>query len=257
MQLSIDCLESKAIPTDLSFFIVSTTGNTKQHFSTFYIFSKCPDWISLLILFSKCSCKWYGMDQAFCSNGWCFFFILILVFLTVRFVLNNFSNFIVNLSFSDWPVVVVLLSIFRIVHLNSCNQSIPSIGFLAPRSVIDIVEFLRIPLLSASTVIFPAIVTLFLLTSWCFRVIGEIFMTRNISLSVGNIVTGDAVTTMISSSVRSNFSVMIIWFNWSFTCFILVNKFIDLSVSPFFSLVEIRNLLNFFLFSAFESANFS
>ena len=51
MQLSFNFRESKAIFTDLSFFTVITTGDTKQSSSTCFTLSKCPDFVSFSIFF--------------------------------------------------------------------------------------------------------------------------------------------------------------------------------------------------------------
>ena len=86
-----------------------------------------------------------------------------------------------------------------------------------------------IPLLSASTFIFPANLTSFLLTSWCFLHIGHNVLSL-IILSGGIFLTGNPVSSM-TFSVPSIFIVKVKSFLWSVTCFISVNKFIDLSVS--------------------------
>ena len=52
MQLSTSFLESSAFFTNLSLFTVITTGDMKQVSSTFFIFSECPDRISLFLDFS-------------------------------------------------------------------------------------------------------------------------------------------------------------------------------------------------------------
>ena len=115
------------------------------------------------------------MGLAFCFIGGCLGFssILILVFYMFGSSRMVFQN--VFFSFSDWSVNVVFW-MFRIVQLNSRSQSIPSNGFMSCRSVISIGKFFLILLVSASAVTFPAKVTSFLLRSWFFLVIGNLFL---------------------------------------------------------------------------------
>ena len=49
IQLSSIFFKSNAIVTDLIFFLVVTTGDTKQYYSTFCNFSKGPDLILLCV----------------------------------------------------------------------------------------------------------------------------------------------------------------------------------------------------------------
>ena len=94
-----------------------------------------------------------------------------------RSVLNDLSKNIPIWSFSKWPLVVIVLSVFRINQINSCNQSIPSSCFLFSRQVKNrCPKFFLIPLLSAYTVILPANFTSILLTSQYFHVVGGIFL---------------------------------------------------------------------------------
>ena len=153
MQLLFNFPETKADFSGLSFFRVITTRGTKQSSSTFCIFFKCLVWIFCLFFFDIY--KWYGIGLVFCFIGrcpWLQLYFQLEYF--VRFVWNSSPKFVSFLSFSDRSVIVVLLSKFCIVQLNSCNQSIPSNGFMPSRSVISILTFYLIPLLSASAVIF-------------------------------------------------------------------------------------------------------
>ena len=84
---------------------------------------------------------------------------------------------------------------------------------------------------SASTVIFPVNLSLFLLTSWYVLVTGNIFLSLMISLSGGNIVTGDSVSTMNSFSVPSILIIIEMYFLRSVKCLISVFEFFDQSVS--------------------------
>ena len=84
-----------------------------------------------------------------------------------------------------------------------------SFGFMSSCSVICIVKFFLISLLSGFTVILPANFTSFLLTSWDFLVIGEIFMAFFYSFSGGIFNTVGPLSTMVSFSVPSIFTVML------------------------------------------------
>ena len=65
--------------------------------------------------------------------------------------------------------------------------------------------FFLIPLLSASTVIFPGNIISLLLPSFYFLVTGNIFLPLTISLSGGKIVTCDSVSTMNFSRTVNSF----------------------------------------------------
>ena len=144
-----------------------------------------------------------AMGLAFCFISGCpgSGFSLISLSLIVRFVFHSFSNFLISLSFSVWSVVVVVFSMCRIVRLRSRSQSIPSTGFISSRSVISIGKLFLIHPLSASTVIIPVSLNSFFQTSWYFLVNGNVFLSFDVSLFRGNIVTVDPVSTMKASSV--------------------------------------------------------
>ena len=166
-----------------------------------------------LLLFRQKLCKHYGLVLFFLFIGRYLGFkcIIILMSSIVRSVLNDFSKNLPISSFSDWSVIVILLSVFHINQINSCNQSIPSSGFLFSRQVKKrCPKFFLNPLLSASTVILPANFTSILLTSQYFHVVGGIFL---FFLSSGGIIaTSDPVSTMNCFCVPSFFTVMVIWF---------------------------------------------
>ena len=133
------------------------------------------------------------MGLVFCFIGGCtgFSCVLIPVSIFVSFVLNNFWKLVNFLSYSDWSVVVVVLSIFRLVHSSSRSQSTPSSGCMFSYLVISNFQFFLFPLLSAFPVIFPASFISLLLTSWYLLVIGEIFLLFIVCLSCCIAVTGD------------------------------------------------------------------
>ena len=175
------------------------------------------------------------MGPVFCFVGRCpgFICVLISVSLYIQFVLNSFSKLITTSSFSGWPVIVVVFSIYRMVNLNSRRQSIACNGFMSFRLIIDSSKNFLIPLTSSSIVTFQVNSTSFiiLLTSWSFLVIGNFFLSFIFSLSNCIILTGGLVLTMNYFSVPSFFDVMITWFLRSVRCFISVIIFTDLSAS--------------------------
>ena len=69
MQLSFSFRESNAIFTDLSFFPVITTGDTKQSSSTLFTFSKCPSFINFSNSRPTSSCRCSGIGLVFISPG--------------------------------------------------------------------------------------------------------------------------------------------------------------------------------------------
>ena len=81
------------------------------------------------------------------------------------FFLNSFSKFVNNQCFSDWLVALVVHSIFCIVLIYYRSQSFPSNGCTPFQSLLGIIRFFRIPLISASTVIFTEGFHSFLLTT--------------------------------------------------------------------------------------------
>ena len=93
----------------------------------------------------------------------------------------------------------------RILQSRSRSQSIPNNGFMSSRSVISIDKFFLIPLLLASTVVFPVNLTSFLVASCYFRVTGNIFLSLFFSLFGFIILTGDPVSTNNSFSEPSFF----------------------------------------------------
>ena len=149
-----------------------------------------------MILYGSCFLfhRWLSWLQLYSILG---IFNCLTVFYS-RFVLNSFPKFVIILSFFDWAVVSVALSMFCIVLLNTRSQCIAIGCFMFSRSVVSMVKFFLILLLSASTVMFPATFTSFLLTSQYFLIVGKIFLSFVIPLCSGNIVTGDQVSTMIS-----------------------------------------------------------
>ena len=106
MQLSFSFQESNAIFTDLTFFTVITTGDTKQSSSTLFTFSRCPAFISFSNSRPTSSCRCSGIGLAFCFTGQCpgFSCMFISVSFIVRLFSNRSGNLLIILSFSDWPI---------------------------------------------------------------------------------------------------------------------------------------------------------
>ena len=179
------------------------------------------------------------MCLVFCLIGGCLGFKCILLFISllVGFVLTSFSKIAKIPSFSDWLVVVVVFSLFRFVQWSSRNQSIPSSGFMSSQSLVRIVKFFLIPLALASTVIFPANFTSFLLTSWYFFVIGGIYLFFINSLSRRIIVTADPVSTLNFFYAPPVFTVEVMWLScWTFMNRISICRIAITAVSFFCSL---------------------
>ena len=146
------------------------------------------------------------MGVAFCFIGGCpgFGCYLFSVSLIVRFVLINFSEFLI--FFPDYLVFVVLLPIFRIVQLISRGESKRSNGFMSSRSVISIGENRTLSCYRNFSSDFNFVLNN-LLVFFCYR---QYFFGLFCCLSGGIIVTRDPVSTINFFSVPSFFIVMVI-----------------------------------------------
>ena len=164
-QLSFSFREFSAIFTDLSFFTVITTGDTKQSSSTSFIFSKCPALISFSSSLPTSTCRCNGTGRAFCFT-WKFPGFSC-IFISVSFIVslfsNKFGNLFMILSFSDW--LFSANCILPIVNLKVFIQSIPNNGVMSVLSVIRISIFCLLFSYSMFTGIFPRNFTSFLFTS--------------------------------------------------------------------------------------------
>ena len=152
IQLSFSFRESSAIFTDLSFFTVIITCDTKQSSSTLFTFSRCPAFNSFSSSRPTSSCRCSGIGLAFCYTGYCpgFSCIFISVSFIVRLFSNRSGNLLITFSFSDWLVSVSC--ILPIVSLNFFMQS--NNGVISVLSVISISIFcllFRIPCLPVSS----------------------------------------------------------------------------------------------------------
>ena len=145
----------------LSFLTVISPGDTKQSSFDFCILFKTTDWI-MFFFFSR---------HSFVNDAvWVWFSVLSVSILVLVVLWSGylwffhscwivFQKFVFILSFSVWLFLVFVLSVFRIVQINSRIQSITSNGFKSGRSVIIVGSFF--PTLSAFTVVFAAKLTSF------------------------------------------------------------------------------------------------
>ena len=153
------------------------------------------------------------MSLVFCFIGGCpgFSCVLISVSLMVRFLLKSFSKLVNILSFSDWSVILVILSIFRMVQINSRSQSIRlrlyvfSFGEKQWQIPSDSSTFRFYHNLSSdfNIVLVNVLVILFIV---------KYFFSFIFSLSGGIIVTGYPVSTTNTFSIPSIFIAVVLWF---------------------------------------------